>query len=194
MDQRAELADAVRRLIAASVRNEAPEALLGEVAAEIGEQAERLERHALDHRPEGQGDGMAARMPFDAVIGRCNPLAVPVVLDFDGEVVRGRARFTAPYEGPPDCVQGGIIAACFDIVLSAATFIHDAAGPTISLTLRYRKPTKLWVESVFEAALDRREGVRSHAAGRLVQDGVVTVEAEAVFANIGRQRTRRLGR
>ena len=37
------------------------------------------------------------------------------------------------------------------------------------------------------------EGVRTYAKGRLLQEGIVTVEAEAVFANIGRHRTLRLG-
>jgi acyl-coenzyme A thioesterase PaaI-like protein len=132
-------------------------------------------------------------MPYDAVVGVYNPLAPPVAMDLTGPHARGTVVFTPQYEGPPGCVQGGVLAACFDIVLSGATYIHDAAGPTVSLTLRYRKPTKLLVESVIEAELDRQEGVRTYAKGRLLQDGIVTVEAEAVFANIGRDRTRRLG-
>ena len=55
------------------------------------------------------------------------------------------------------------------------------------------KPTLLHEECVFEAEVDRLERARSHARGRLVQNGVVTVEAEAVFARIGRNRTLRLG-
>ena len=193
-----ELADAVRRLIRATVLTGAPDELLTDAAGILRAEASRLENHVPDPPPSIHGGDvnsseMAERMPRDAVIGRCNPLALPVVMSFDPPGVVGRGRFTSPYEGPPGCVQGGVIASTFDIVLSAASFAADAAGPTVSLTLRYRRPTRLHVESVFEAQLDRRENGRTFTSGRLLQDGVVTVEAQAVFADIGRDRTLSLG-
>src|SRR5947209_369402 len=184
MDDRAELAAAIRRLIRAAVRTDAP----GVVVPELTAAADRLEAAAGAERPETD-----RHMAFDAVVGPYNPLAPPIEVEYSAPVTYGRVRFTEAYEGPPGCVQGGVLASAFDIVLSMATFTVDAAGPTVSLTLRYRKPTLLHEECVFEAEVDRLERARSHARGRLVQRGVVTVEAEATFARIGRDKTLRLG-
>lgn len=184
MDERAELAGHIRRLIRAAVRTGEPGAALAELAAA----AERLEATTTPVRPES-----GVHMAFDAVVGPYNPLAAPVEVEYSSPVTYGRVTFTEAYEGPPGCVQGGVIAATFDIVLSMATFTADAAGPTVSLTLAYRKPTLLHEPCVFEAEIDRLERARSFARGRLVQRGAVTVEAAATFARIGRDKTLRLG-
>jgi acyl-coenzyme A thioesterase PaaI-like protein len=191
----AELVRAVRRLVAATVVNRAPAADIAAAAGELNELAARLERHVPDPPPPvtdlsaagviANGADMAARMAFDVVIGPYSPLAVPVEIAFEPPLAVGRARFTAPYEGPPGCVHGAIIAATFDIVLTAANIMAGAAGPTVSLRTRYRRATLLHEEARFEAWVDKTEGRRVHASGRLVQLGTVTVEAEGVFAVIG---------
>jgi acyl-coenzyme A thioesterase PaaI-like protein len=197
-----ELAGAVRRVLAATVTNRAPADLVGEAARRVAAIAADLEGYVPDppppvtHMAPGPDAGMAGlaeRMPFDVVIGRCSPLALPLSLEFDPPFARARGTFTSPYEGPPGCIHGGVIAASFDIALSAAAVIAGAAGPTVSLGLRYRRPTLLREEVVFEAEVERREGARTHTVGRLLQRGEVTVEAQAVFAAIDRDRTRALG-
>ncbi|HEY2428952.1 MAG TPA: hotdog domain-containing protein, partial [Acidimicrobiales bacterium] len=198
------LADAVRRLVDLTVATTAPPSDLDWAATELGRVADRL---AL-HRPESPGShSMAARgedtfelttmgerMPFDVVVGRYSPLALPVRITAEGRTAVGRGRFTLPYEGPPGCVHGAVLAATFDIVCTAANVLVGAAGPTVSLTLRYRRPTRLYEEAVFEAEVERTEGRRTHTSGRLVQGGDVTVEVEGVFAVLDRETTRTLGR
>lgn len=125
---------------------------------------------------------LADRMPFDAVIGAYNPIALPVDVTVEGGKAIGRANFTTPFEGPPGCVQGGVIAATFDIVLSAANRAAQAAGPTVTLSMRYRRPTLLHQDLVCECEVVETDGRRTRSAGRILQDGEVTVEAEGVFA------------
>lgn len=184
------MADAIRDLIDATVTTDAPAQVTADVARRVDELTAALREHTPDtpyprfvFTPDDvEETALADRMPFDAVIGAYNPIALPVdVAVVDGKAI-GRATFTTPFEGPPGCVQGGVIAATFDIVLSAANRAAQAAGPTVSLTMRYRRPTLLHRELVVECEVVETDGRRTRSVGRIVQDGEVTVEAEGVFA------------
>ncbi len=195
---REELADAVRRLASLCVTAVPPPAVLADVAARAAALADELERTVPDPDPRPRGrfaDGraepgpegaasLAAAMPFDMIIGSCNPIAPPLVLEFDPPTARGRVTFGPPFEGAPGCVHGAVIAGVFDIVLTAANVMAGAAGPTVELRLRYRKPTLVERPADFEASVVLIEGRRTHTTGRLVQDGVVTVEADGEFVNL----------
>ena len=175
-------------------RPPSPADVLGAVASDLEGFADRLEAGLPDVPfPRFMGRDPAARadagdveqaMPFDVVVGRYNPLALPVRLEIDPPRAFGRAVFTTPYEGAPGCVHGASIAGAFDIVLTAANMIAGAAGPTVRLALRFRRPTLLGTEALFEAWVDRRTERRIHTSGRLVQNGQVTVEAEGEFATL----------
>jgi acyl-coenzyme A thioesterase PaaI-like protein len=191
-EEMAALARSVRRVLAASVVNRAPANQVTEFARELDALAARIEQHIPDPEPHitetgrsgtiTDGSTMAERMPFDVVIGRYSPLALPVEIEFDGERAIGRAVFTRPYEGPPGCVHGAVIAATFDIVLTAANMAANAAGLTVSLTIGYKRPTLLHEETRFEAWVERVEERRVFTRGHIVQRGAVTVESEGVFA------------
>jgi acyl-coenzyme A thioesterase PaaI-like protein len=195
---REELADAVRRLVSLCVTADPPPGVLTDFAGRISAVADELERAVppSDATPrgryaEGRGDpgkqgalSLAAAMPFDMVIGSCNPLAPPLILDFDPPVARGRVTFAPPFEGAPGCVHGSAIAAVFDIMLTAANVIAGVAGPTVELRLQYRKPTLIDRPSEFEASVVSVDGRRMRTEGRLIQDGVVTVEADGEFVSL----------
>jgi acyl-coenzyme A thioesterase PaaI-like protein len=212
-DGREELADAVRRLTAGTVTSLASSDLLADVARRARSLADELEQFVPEAGPEpitrfaeqGAGpdgpEGMAAAMPFDVVIGSCNPLAQPIVIEFDPPKAIGRAEFGAPYEGAPGCVHGAVIAGAFDIVLTAANILADGAGPTVNLSIKYRKPTLVGQESLFEAWVVSQDARRTHSRGHLIQNGVVCVEAVGEFARMQRpsisamhKRDERLGR
>jgi acyl-coenzyme A thioesterase PaaI-like protein len=131
-------------------------------------------------------------MPFDLVLGRLNPLAPPVAFSWEDGKSVGRVTFTRPYEGPPGCVHGGMIAAVFDQVLNVANVMSGVAGPTAQLTLRYRKPTPLGVEVRFEGWQTRVAWRRIHAEGQLLAGDTVTAEAEGVFVQLDGGRVMRL--
>lgn len=197
---RDELAAAVRRLVAATVTSAMPPDGMARATAALEAVATDLEgcrpddgsvprgRFADRTVPAGEAPSLADAMPFDVVIGSCNPLAVPLTVEFEPTKAVARATFTAPYEGAPGCVHGAVLAGAFDIVLTAANVLADAAGPTVSLTIRYLRPTVIDRPAVFEAWATSVEGRRVRSRGHLIQAGVVTVEAEGEFAVVARDR------
>jgi hypothetical protein len=186
------LTEAVRRLIQLSVTSTVPAGELEDVAASLNALSDRLEvglpavsyPRFTGRDPSEPVDArkIETAMPFDVVVGRYNPIALPVKLEIAPPLAIGRAVFTTPYEGAPGCVHGASIAGTFDIVLTAANMIAGAAGPTVRLALRFRRPTLLGHEAIFEAQVDSKTEKRVHTTGRLIQDGVVTVEATGEFA------------
>jgi acyl-coenzyme A thioesterase PaaI-like protein len=186
------LADTVRRLIDLTVTCDVPAGEAEVIAGELRASADRLSQHvpSTPHArylaaPSPAGSDpltMHDSMPYDVVIGRYNPLALPLTLEAAPPGAVGRGRFTKPYGGGPGWVHGAVIAAAFDIVLTAANRLEGAAGPTIQLSIRYRRPTKLDEDCLLEAWVERRVGNRVVSKGRLRQADVVTVEAEGEFA------------
>jgi hypothetical protein len=197
---REELAVAVRRLTTTVVTSAASPEMLGDAAELVNALAEGLERHvptpsaapsarfADAHMESGQTQTMAGAMPFDMILGTCNPVAPPLTITFDPPRAIGNATFGPQYEGAPGCVHGAALAGAFDIMLTAANFLVNAAGPTVELTIRYRKPTLISQPARFEAWVTGQRGPRTHSEGQLIQDGVVTVEAVGEFVDIGRAR------
>jgi hypothetical protein len=197
---RRQLADAVRRLMEVTVTSVAPPDLLADLARRATGLADELDRHVPEAGPvpitrfsettdqPAGADALAAAMPFDVIIGSCNPLALPITIEFDPPKAIGRAQFTAPYEGAPGCVHGAVLAGAFDIILTAANVIARGPGPTVKLSLRYRKPTLIGQPALFEGWVTSQDDRRTHSRGHLIQNGVVTVEAVGEFVNMERSR------
>jgi hypothetical protein len=197
---REELAAAVRRLVQLTVTSTPAPGTFADAAARIESLCDELELEVPDDGPEPVGrfaqesvgpadvSGLTAAMPFDMIVGSCNPIAPPIELWFAPPKAFGKVVFTPPYEGAPGCVHGAAIAAAFDIVLTAANVVADAAGPTVQLTIRYLKPTILGVDTDFESEVTEVTDRRTYSVGRLIQDGVVKVEATGEFVNLSRDR------
>lgn len=128
------------------------------------------------------GTDPAAMMPFDCVVGALSPLALPLRVRWEAPRAVAEIAFTAPYEGPPGCVHGGVIAAVFDQVFNVANLMLGQPGPTATLQLRYRRPTPLGSVVRFEAWQERVEERRAYVRGHLLAAGEMTVEAEGAFA------------
>ncbi|MFD0690696.1 PaaI family thioesterase [Actinomadura fibrosa] len=188
------LADAVRRLIVLCTATTAPAEATMAAARGLNAIADALERHVPDpplpktllHDPaDGQAD-FGTRMPFDTVIGRHNPLALPLDLALEPPKAVLTGTFTRPYEGPPGCVHGAVLAASFDLVFAAANVIARLPGPTARLEIVYRRPTALGVPCRFEGEVESQDGRRVRTVGRLVQGDRVTVEATGDFVFLDR--------
>ena len=158
------------------------------LAAEAEALADRI--GALPLIPRMEADGLNASqarrhdiLPVErsTITGRANPLAPPVRLWVAGELIRGEAYFTAPYEGPPGRVHGAWVAACFDEVLGCAQGASGGIGYTGTLTIRLHRATPLYTKITYEAGLSHRDGRRIHAWGRCYADGGLTAEATGVF-------------
>ena len=187
----AELAASVRHLIDATVSVDGDPALLRAVARGVDALTADLRRAVPDPPPPrypGGGDTPMAFFPYDYVIGRCNPLAPPIEMRWQDPLAVGEVTFGTPYEGPPGCVHGAVIAAAFDQVLNVANLMSGNAGPTARLAMRYRRPTPLRRPVRFEGWVTQREDRKVHSAGRLLVDDVVTVEAEGLYIIVDPER------
>jgi acyl-coenzyme A thioesterase PaaI-like protein len=114
-----------------------------------------------------------------------NPFASPIRLAVANGKILGRANFGATFEGSPGTVHGGFVAAAFDQVLFMAQSLTGIPAMTGTLTVRYRKPTPLLTELVFEGVVERVEGRKIFTRATASANGVLTAEAEGLFIAVG---------
>jgi acyl-coenzyme A thioesterase PaaI-like protein len=176
------LAEATRRLIEAVhlVDPESGADTLGSVADEVSDLAARIAAMpgVKQRTRTGRDLALHERSPF---LGAANPLAPPLEITGDGQLVRARAVFGAAYEGPEGRVHGGYVAAAFDEVLGAAQSGAGQLGMTGYLTVRMRRATPLHEEVTYEAGVERVEGRKAYVTARSYAGGKLVADAEAVF-------------
>lgn len=187
--ERRRLAKAMREVIERLTTSDAPEEELRAAADGLEKYAARLATHPRRNLPLGFGESanagdVAAFFDYSPLIGLSNPLAPPIVLEVEGKTVHGRVRFGSAYEGPPGHVHGGFVAAAFDEVLGFVQSTTGQPGMTGTLTIRYRKPTPLDTDLRFEATVQRVEGRKIFAEGRLYNGDVLTADAEGLFISV----------
>lgn len=187
--ERRRLARAMREVVDRLVTSDAPESELRMAADALERYAARLAAHPRRVLPAGfaetanAGD-VGALFDYSPLIGLSNPIAPPIVLRVEGDMVRGTVTFGAAYEGPPGHLHGGILAASFDEVLGFAQSTTGHPGMTGTLAISYRQPTPLYVELQFEARVVRIEGRKIFTEGRVRAGEVVTAEAEGLFISV----------
>ena len=123
----------------------------------------------------------AALLERSGITGRSNPLAAPLHLWSEGELTRGWAVYSAPYEGPPGCLHGGFVAAAFDDLLGWAQIASGRAGFTGTLTIKMRRPTPLGERIDYEAGVDRVQGRKIWCWGKARCGSQLLAEAEGLF-------------
>lgn len=185
-----------KRRVGAAVRRVIESVASVDASIEIMQQAAAaLEAVAvlLEDQPAAQPVGFAeaANAPrFDSfldrspVLGQANPIAPPVELSVEDQIVYGHVTFGSAYEGPPGSVHGGWIAAAFDEVLGATQSLSGSGGMTAYLKVEYRSPTPLHRPLRFEGELERTEGRKIFTRGRLFAGDTLCAEAEALFVTI----------
>jgi uncharacterized protein (TIGR00369 family) len=188
-----ELGSALRDLVDAAVRTEAP---LDQLA--VATQAAR--RLAADLRSETRGlrdiatvdDPEVGERWYSPVYGPGNPVAPPMVAtdSADGRAT-GRVTVGKSHEGPPGLVHGGVVATLLDHVLARAVRAAGRGGLTATLTVTYRRPVPLGVPLVATAEMGTTDGRRTTATARLVaeEDPTTTLaEAEGLFVALRPER------
>ncbi len=113
--------------------------------------------------------------------GTMNPIAPPLAIELLGDKVVGRVRFGISYEGPPNCVHGGIVAAALDEVLGRTRHLAGRNVVTGSLGVRYLAPTPVNVDLVLEAYIAERTETKMIVRGEMRHGDTVTATAEGVF-------------
>ncbi len=184
---RERLADALRRLIDHAVVSDVPDEEVAGIAEELEAIDERLRAYPRSRfRPRSLPDfnDLQATFRGDPVMGEHNPLAPPVTVERDGEIIRARVNLGAAYEGPPGYVHGAIIAGIFDMMMGLANIASGNPGMTGTLKVKYLRPTPLHTDLSLEAVTDRVDGRKTHAKGTLRAGDELTAEAEAIFVRI----------
>lgn len=186
------LGTALRRIVHRLHGSPAPDEELAAAAGELERLADRLDAFPGGSLYEGFGESpLAGRDPhafFDhsPMLGRANPLAPPLELWAEGDVMHGRATFGAAYEGPPGCVHGGYVAAAFDEVLGSAQSLAESGRPGMTgrLTVSYRSPTPLHTELSFAARVVEVSGRKTLTYGTLHAGDRLCAESEGLFIAI----------
>lgn len=185
---RVEVAAATRELIAELASTNAETEVLHEATRLVG-----AARDLLIAQPHGRrymglaegaltgGSGDLRFADFSPFAGPMSPLAPPLDVRIEGDVVRARVVYRLPYEGPPGFVHGGFIAAGFDEVLGFAQGLSGQAGMTGRLEISYRKPTPLNKPLVYEAGISAVSGRKVTVWGKLSDGDALCAEASGLF-------------
>ncbi len=124
-------------------------------------------------------------MPYSPYSGTLNPISPPVTLRLQaaqsGYETVGSVCFRDTFNGPPDCVHGGVIAAVFDEVLGMTCLANGRGGFTGTLSVRYCNPTPLGRTVTIRSWLDRIEGRKTFVRGTFHESDMVLAEAEGIF-------------
>jgi acyl-coenzyme A thioesterase PaaI-like protein len=133
--------------------------------------------------------------PYSPVVGALNPLsppadmwsvkldpaAQPEVVSVGDYAVHGKVTFPAGYNGPPNAVHGGMLAALFDELLGSVCVVNAQGGFTGTLTIRYRSPAPLDTELTMRAHVVHKERRKTFAGGELFDGSTLLAEAEGIF-------------
>jgi acyl-coenzyme A thioesterase PaaI-like protein len=193
-DTRRRLAAALRPIIAMAVAGSLDDDAVADAAQAIEAVSARLVEKAGPGRlPRQQPDISRPPQEFfptSPITGMINPLSPPVRVEVvdgvDGgypEIVAA-ANFDYPYEGPPTCVHGGVIAETFDEVLGAANMVAGNPAMTGTLTIRYRRPTPLRTDLRIVARCTGRDGRKIHTWAAMYHGDLMTAEAEGIFIEV----------
>jgi acyl-coenzyme A thioesterase PaaI-like protein len=189
-----QVAAALRRIGAVTIGQPLDDDVLGAAGARLAEVADQLEAAAAASKRNRKTPGQAGfpgvhpqdHFPTSPMIGYANPISPPVevwaVHGEDGQrEIRGRVTFDYPFEGPPTCVHGGVIAELFDELLGLSNILAGKGAMTGTLTVRYRRPTPLLAPLEVAARHTGQEGRKVYAWGGIYHEGELTAEAEGVF-------------
>lgn len=176
------LAASVRQLVDACLRTRVAPGSAQELTDRLDAVTEALLAESQDG-PLGLETCSDGRMRDhgNAMVGARNPLAPPLVIEWDGETATATGTLGPAYEGPPHHVHGGIIAAVLDQVLGDVPAALGRPGMTAYLNTTYERPTPLGPVSV-RARLVAQDGWKMAVTGELVlPDGEVSARAEGLF-------------
>lgn len=186
-------ADATRFLIDRLHATEAPSEALEGLATAIAGLGQLLDgypdRREYDGFAETASAGESnANFAYSPVVGAANPLAPPLKIEVDGEIVRGVVSFGHAYEGLPGHVHGGFLSAAFEDLLGMVTAGLGKPAFLGTHTVRFRTPTPLHTELRMIGEIDSIEGRKIFASGRMYDGDRLTAEADAVLVIVEPER------
>ncbi len=154
----------------------------GEAEA-VRELADRLEASGTRVDPsEYESWGSLEHIASNPVTGNRSAVAPPIdAVMFPDGLVRADLVLGVEYQGPPECVHGGIVAMIFDEMLGLANAAAKSIAMTVDLQITYKSPTPLNTPIRFEARQDRIDGRKIWASGTVSAGDTVCAVAEGIF-------------
>lgn len=183
------VADATRRLISNLYTSTDSAAELNAIAEQIDIQADALARSqslygmtAFERADEGvHGTRFRLGYEMNPVFGKCNPIAPPFNIWIHDERAYGQVRMDWQYEGPPNSVHGGFVAALFDQFLGVAQKMTGQPGFTGTLQVRYIKPTPIDTDLRLEGWVEKIEGRKNFLVSEMWAGDTLTARCEGIF-------------
>ena len=174
---------ALRTLIDTGIHTEADDATLAEALGHLEAATALLGRSVRQGGSTMLHQDTRTPVPWaNPVVGLRNAIAPPMLIEHEaGGSCWSEFTLGPAYEGPPGWAHGGICALVLDHILGEVAS-EGLKQPkfTGTISLRYRRGTPLGPLRA-EAFIERSEGVKTFARGRLLDGDGVTVEADGVF-------------
>lgn len=150
---------------------------------------EREEPHAFAVSATGQPSTASIFDTLSPVRGQLNAVAPPLTMEMaereDGSLfVLGHARLSRVYEGPPQGVHGGWVAALFDEMLGATMGLAPPPGVTAKLSVDYRHLTPIDEDLRLEAWITDVRERRIQAQATCHAGETLTATASALFVRV----------
>ncbi len=182
----AHMSNLLRQMIEDSITIDADSSKITEINQLLEEAASQVKSHrsnkrALEYYNPDFGELMNNIQPYSAISGVYNAVAGPVMFSQKGNKVIGKVSYGLAYEGPANCVHGGIISGVYDQLMAIASMASGRSGPTAYLHVEYKNKTPLFEELEFQAWITKEENQKVIVQGQCLHNGDVVSTAEALF-------------
>jgi acyl-coenzyme A thioesterase PaaI-like protein len=137
-----------------------------------------------DDNPEKYKTLATVGYELNPLDGESNPIAAPMKVWIEDDVAHGTAHLGWAYEGPPNSIHGGFVAAIFDQFLGIAQKITGQPGVTGTLSVRYIKPTPLCTDIKLVGRVQSVEGRKNILVGEMWAGDVLTATCEGLFIRL----------
>ncbi|MDG1065875.1 MAG: PaaI family thioesterase [Luminiphilus sp.] len=182
---RRQVATAVKALIEAATTSDidpsGASAIAKSIDAITAKLKDRRQLKGVIAHANAYGSYPVANHEMLCVGGESHPMSPGLRHWFDEHKVYGAVTFNWSYEGPPNHVHGGWVAAILDHFMGMAQIYAGNAGMTGGLDIRYQRPTPLNCELDLVASLSPLSERKMKVDAELSHAGQVTASASAIF-------------
>jgi len=186
-EARRRVAEAIRRLTEVLVSSTPPIPELHTIADALEGTADEFARHPRLYgrvafaRAGTHGNFGQVGHELNPLAGISNPLAPPINIWIADGIAHGRVTMGWAYEGPPDSVHGGFVAALFDQFMGVAQAIAGQPGMTGTLSTRYIRRTPLNTLLSLSGWVEKTEGRKTFVRARMHAGEMLTAECDGIF-------------
>ncbi len=188
--KRRDIANSVRNIASHLIRMEASDAELSQYAKAFADLEQKLSLHDKVNmgelfkkmiNVEASADDILMAHDYNILDGKSTVVGFPLETWIEGDRVKGWAKAPLPFQGPPQRVHGGMVAAIFDVLLAQTQAIAKVMGFTASLEITYHAATPLDTEVQLEAWVEKVDGRKLYNYGEIRVDGKLCASAKGLW-------------